>query len=148
MRHATTAFNPFSFTIMTIKDLSTPVPPHYNPQDFFGFYDIMFALNQSQPNWYLTTEYMLLIALTSQLGADLDTQRATGSQDRIFKLREFLAVPIFLFNNVAFGEGGQHQTGKSITLAIPSHKKPPRSSKARCLVNNCSIHPLLLLSAE
>jgi hypothetical protein len=143
MRRATTVFNRFNFTIMAIKDLSTPVPTHYNPQDFFVFYDTMFALNQSQPNWYLTTEYMLLIAITSYLGADLDTQRATGSDDRLFKLKEFLAVPIFLFNNVAFGGGGPTpDMGKSVTLAIPSYKEPSRWSKAHYLVNNCSIHPL------
>jgi len=123
MRRATTVFNRFNFTIMATKDFSTPVPINYTPQDFFVFYDIIFALNQSQPNWYLTTEYMLLIAITSYLGADLDTQRATGSNDRLLKLQEFLAVPIFLFNNVAFGGGGPTpDMGTSVTLAIPSYK--------------------------
>jgi len=129
-RRATTVFNRFNFTIMAITDLGTPAPMNYTAQDFFVFYDIILAFNQSGPNWYQTTEYMLLIAITSYLGADLDTQRATGSYDRLFKLQEFFAVPIFLFNNVAFGGGGPTpDMGTSVTLAIPSYKASSRGSR-------------------
>ena len=144
-RRATTVFNRLNFTIIDLMNLSNAVPTDYAPEDLFAFYDIIFAINPSEPNWYQTAQYLLLIAITTYLGTDADTQQATGSEDRLLKLEEFLAVPIFLFNNVAYGGGGPTpDMGTSITLATASYKVLCPFFSPHLAVNYCFIHPLYL----
>lgn len=66
---------------------------------------------------------MFLLGIVSYLGDNVGVQNGTGSEDRLSRLQEFLATPIFLFNNVAFG-GPLPGLGKSAALAIPSYRVP------------------------
>ena len=100
MRRASTVFHCFNFTIIVVLNLSEPTLADYSPNDFFRFYEVLFAVDQSQNNWFATTQYLFLTSVASYLRNDVDTQIATGSDDRLSKLQEFLAVPIVLFNNV------------------------------------------------
>lgn len=122
MRRASTVFHRFNFTIIDIIDLSPPSPTDYIPEDFFGFYDVLFAVDQNQSNWFATIQYQFLISVASPLGNDVDTQVATGSNDRLSKLQEFLAVPIVVFNNAVYEGGPTFDMGKSVTLAVPSYR--------------------------
>jgi len=64
---------------------------------------------------------MFLLGVVSFLGDNVPNQNGTGSDDRLSRLQEFLATPIFLFNNVAFG-GPLSGMGESAALAIPSYR--------------------------
>ena len=129
MRRASTIFDRYNFTILGIKDLSDAAPTDYGPTDFFPFYDSIFFVDPSEPNWFQTTQYMLVVAVATYLGVNVGTQQATGSDDRLLKMQEFLAVPIFLFNNVAFG-GPTSDMGTSISLARSSYKVLSSNSRA------------------
>jgi hypothetical protein len=120
-RRASTVFDRFNFTITDVIDLSNPSPTNYTSNDFFTFYDIIFAIDQSETNWPQTAPYLFLLGLSTYLGDPTSTQNGTGSADRLSRLQEFLATPIFLFNNAIFG-GPVSNMGRSVTLAIPSYQ--------------------------
>jgi len=53
-RRATTTYDRSNLTIMDVVDLSPPIPTNYTAEDFFFFYDIIFATNQNQSNFSTT----------------------------------------------------------------------------------------------
>jgi hypothetical protein len=123
-RRATTIFDRFNFTILDIVDMSAPNPVLYTPEDLFPFYEIIFAIDETQPNWFATTQMLFLTSLTSFLRYDSDTETATGSIDQISRLQEFMAVPMAVFNDVIYGVGLPPNMGTTVTLAIPSYRVP------------------------
>lgn len=129
-RRATTIFDRFNFTILNIVDMSAPNPVLYTPEDLFPFYEIIFAIDETQPNWFATTQMLFLTSLTSFLRYDSDTETATGSIDQISRLQEFMAVPMAVFNDVIYGVGLPPNMGTTVTLAIPSYRVPNSSNKA------------------
>jgi hypothetical protein len=120
-RRATTVFDRFNFTITDIIDFSDPIPTVYNPDDFFTFYEIIFSVNETDPQWWHCAQYMFLLGIVSFLGDNVSTENGTGTDDRLSRLQEFLATPIFLFNNVVFG-GPLDGLGTRAALAIPSYR--------------------------
>jgi hypothetical protein len=120
-RRASTVFDRFNFTITDIINFSDPTPTKYTAADFFTFYDIVFAVNQSQTNWPQSAQYLFLLGISTYLGDPTPTQNGTGSADRQTRLQEFIATPIFLFNNALYG-GVVSDMGRSVTLAIPSYR--------------------------
>jgi hypothetical protein len=121
-RHATTVFHRFNFTILDVNNLSNPTPVVYSPDDLFPFYEIIFAIDESQPNWFATTQMLFLTSVTSYLRYDADTESATGSVNRVSRLQEFMAVPMVVFNDVIYGVGLPPDMGKTASLAIPSYR--------------------------
>lgn len=120
-RRASAVFDRFNFTITDVIDLSGPVPTNYTAKDFFTFFDIVLALNQTDANWWKTTQYLFLLGIQTYLGDPTSVQNGTGSDDRLSRLQEFMATPIFLFNNFVYG-GPVEGLGRSATLAIPSYR--------------------------
>ena len=120
-RRASAVFDRFNFTITDIIDFSDPVPTNYTADDFFTFYDIVFALNETEDNWWKTTPYLFILGIQSYLEDVSSVQNGTGSDDRLSRLQEFLATPIFIFNGFVYG-GDVDGLGKSATLAIPSYR--------------------------
>jgi hypothetical protein len=120
-RRASTVFNRFNATIIDIIDLSDPTPTSYGPNDFFPFYDIIFSINQSQPDWMFSTQYLFLTSLASYLRDNVDVQLSTGNDDRLSRLQEFLSVPIVVFNNVVY-KGPTVNMGQSATLVSTSYR--------------------------
>jgi len=131
MQRASTVFHRFNFSIIDVINLSEPTPTNYSPDDFFQFYKVLFAVDQNEPNWFATTQYLFLTSIASYLRDDVDTQVATGSDDRISKLQDFLATPIVLFNNVVYEGGPTPDMGESATLAVPSYRVNLRSASLR-----------------
>jgi len=123
-RRASAVFNRFNFTITDVIDLSDPTPTDYAADDFFVFYEIIFAVNESNINSFQSTQYLFLTSVASYLRDEVDTQLETGTDDRLSRLQEFLAVPVVLFNNINYG-GPTFNMGKSVTLATPSYRVPP-----------------------
>lgn len=123
-RRASTVFDRFNLTITDIIEFSDPTPTVYEPRDFFTFYEIVYNVNQTLANWGSSIEYMFLLGTVSFLENNVDTLNGTGSDDRVAKLQEFLAVPIFLFNNIVYG-GPTPDMGSSVTLAVPSYRVLP-----------------------
>jgi len=111
----------FNFTILDVIDYSDPVPTNYTAADFFIFYESIFNVDSTQPNYGASVEYMFLIGIHSYLTETADTQNGTGSDDRLLRLQDFLATPIILFNNAVYG-GDNPDMGKSATLASPSYR--------------------------
>jgi len=64
---------------------------------------------------------MFLLGIAIFLSDPSPIQNQTGVDDRLSRLEEFLATPIFLFNNAVFG-GPIDGLGKSITLANRSYR--------------------------
>ena len=120
-RRASAVFDRFNFTITDIIDISDPIPTNYTADEFFMFFDIVFALNETDANWWKTTQYLFLLGIQTYLGDPTSVQNGTGSDDRLSRLQEFMATPIFLFNNFVYG-GPLEDMGTSATLAIPSYR--------------------------
>ena len=120
-RRASTVFNRFNFTIMDVIDLSTPVPIDYTPDDFFLFYEVIFAANESRADFLETIQYQFLTSVASFLRNNISTETETGADDRLSRLQELLSVPIVVFNNVVYG-GPTSNMGKSVTLSVPSYQ--------------------------
>jgi hypothetical protein len=120
-RRASTVFDRFNATIIDVLDLTDPTPTNYTAQDFFSLIDIVFAINQSEFWWPATTQYLFLLGIQTYLGNPTATQNGTGADDRLVRLQEFLATPIFLFNNAVFG-GPTPNMGNTATLATPSYR--------------------------
>src|SRR5271169_348817 len=62
-RRATTVFDRSNLTITEILSISEPTPTSYSADDFFIFYDILFSVNQSEPFYNLTSQYLMMTAL-------------------------------------------------------------------------------------
>jgi hypothetical protein len=122
-RRATTVFDRFNATIVDILDFTDPIPTNYTAEDFFTFYDIIFKIDPSTNFWMKTTQFLFLLGIQSYLEFSTSTQNQTGADDRLSRLQEFLATPIFLFNNGVYG-GPVSNVGKSAALAIPSYRVP------------------------
>jgi hypothetical protein len=120
-RRASAVFDRFNFTIIDIIDFSEPISTNYTAEDYFTFFDIVFALNETDANWWKTTQYLFLLGIQTYLGNPTSVQNGTGSDDRLSRLQEFMATPIFLFNNFVYG-GPVEGLGKSATLAIPGYR--------------------------
>jgi hypothetical protein len=114
-RRGSTVFNRFNFTIMDIIKLSEAIPTNYTTNDFFTFFDIIFALNQSDANYWETVQYSFLLAIQTYIG---NSRNRTDSDNL---LQEFMATPIVLFNNLMYG-GPVEGLGKTATLAVPGYR--------------------------
>jgi hypothetical protein len=107
---------------MDITDLSDPNPVDYEPEDFFGFYDVILAVNQSETGWDRSTQYALLLSIWSYLENNQASEIDPGRIGRVFRLQEFLATPIAIFNNAFLLQGRTEDMGDTLALAIPSYR--------------------------
>jgi hypothetical protein len=106
---------------MDFAYLGPPTPMNYTAQDFFQFYEVIFTVNTTQENWFLSTQFMFLSAIQQFFDPNVDQVMAID--DRLSRLYELLAVPPFVFNNVVYG-GPTDNMGTSVTLAKPSYRVP------------------------
>jgi hypothetical protein len=125
-RRASTVFNRFNFTIMDVIDVSDATPTDYEPEDFFLFYEIIFQVNETEPNAYSTVQYLFLTSVVSFLRDEYDAQEGNGGGSRLARLQEFLTVPIVVFNNVVYPGGPiPDNMGKTVTMATSSYRVCP-----------------------
>jgi hypothetical protein len=120
-RRATTIFDRSNLTIMDVVDLSPPIPTNYTAEDFFFFYDIIFATNQNQSNFSTTAQYLLLTTVASFINLTL-TDTTFGFQATSSKLQQLLATPLLVYNYAEWGPAPTTNMGKSMGLAIPSYR--------------------------
>jgi len=106
---------------MDFPYLGPPTPMNYTAQDFFQFYEVIFTVNTTQDNWFLSTQFAFLSAIQQFFDPNVDQVMAID--DRLSRLYELLAVPPFVFNNVVYG-GPTDNMGTSVTLAKPSYRVP------------------------
>lgn len=121
-RRASAVFNPSNFTILDVIGLSDPVPTNYSAEDFFFFYNIIFAFDENQENYITTIQYSLLDTVVAFLGTDANSTLESGAL--LMRFQEFLATPVLLFNNVMW-PGPTFDMGKSVTIAMPSYMVLP-----------------------
>jgi hypothetical protein len=121
-RRASTVYNRFNFTITDVTDLSAPSPVQYHTDDFFVFYDILFAIDQNQADWPKSTQFTFLGSIAGFLGKLEFNQIDTGEGAQQLRLQEFLATPIALYTNAWRGEPAGPDMGKSLALAVPSYR--------------------------
>lgn len=122
-RRASTVFDRSNFTILDILDFSDPIPTSYGPEDYFLFYDVIFAVNTTLESYQQTIQYLFLDTVSSFLRNDNEDSQLEIDA-RLLKLQEFLATPIAVFNTVQWGLPTPN-LGNSTTLAIPSYRVCP-----------------------
>ena len=118
-RRASTVFDRSNFTILDIVDFSDPIPSAHTPDDYFLFYEVVFAVNTNLHYYNQTIQYWFLDVVSSYLRDEIDSQLDVN--EHILKLQEFLATPFAIFNNVLWGIATPN-LGKTVTLAIPSYR--------------------------
>jgi hypothetical protein len=121
-RRASTVYNRFNFTIIDVTDLSAPSAVEYHPDDFFVFYDVLFAIDQNQADWNMSTQFMFLISIVEFLGRHSVNQIDTGEGTQQLRLQEFLATPIAIYTDAWRRHPAGPDMGKSLALAIPSYR--------------------------
>jgi hypothetical protein len=126
---------------MDFPYLGPPTTMNYTAQDFFQFYDVIFTINTTQTNYFLTTQWMFLSAI--QAFFDPNDDELMAIDDRLSRLYELLAVPPFTFNNVVYG-GPTYNMGTSITLAKPSYRVPLLFLIELIVVDHRTVHALFV----
>jgi hypothetical protein len=122
-RRSTTAFDRYSYQILDVVDLadeweSTP----YSPQDFFTFFDAIFNVDISNPNWDQTTQFNFVRNTRLYLSSRATTQELGGDVGPTLQLKALFAAPILIFNNIVYQGPLPDDMGKSISLANPSYR--------------------------
>jgi hypothetical protein len=120
-RRASTVYNRSNFTIVDVTDLSAPTTMEYHPDDFFPFYDIIFAVDQGQTGWNQSIQFMFLFSMAAFLESGGGGGRIDSGGGPQLRLHEFLATPLAIFND-AWQRNPTDDMGKSFALAIPSYR--------------------------
>ena len=125
-RRATTIFDRSNLTIVDILEISNPTPTSYTPDDFFVFYDIIFSVNETEPYYNLTSQYLLIEIIVSSLNQIGKNPFDIGEVGGVAKLQELLAAIPLIFNSMywQFPFDSNVNMGKSIAFAIPSYRVP------------------------
>jgi hypothetical protein len=119
-RRASTVFDRFNYTIIDIPYLSNPVAMNYTAEDFFAFYERVFYINQTAPGVESSTPYLFMVLIEEFFG---NINQIAAIDDRLSRLYELLAVPMFSFNNVSyFPDEVIPNMGNSISLATVSYR--------------------------
>ena len=126
-RHATTVFDRSNLTIIDILSISDPTPTNYTPNDFFVFYDILFAVNETEPFYNVTAQYLLLTIVVSTLNNNRWSAFGIGDAGSVSELQQLLSSIPLIFNSMywQFPFSSENlNMGKSIALAIPTYRVP------------------------
>ena len=123
-RRATTIFDRSNLTIMDVVDLSPPIPTNYTAEDFFFFYDIIFAANQNQENFSTTAQFLLMTTVATFINQTV-TDTSFGFQATSSNLQQLLATPLLVYNYVVWGPPPTINMGNSMALAVPSYRVLP-----------------------
>ena len=122
-RRATTAFDRFNATITDVYDFSSANQTNFTAAEFLTFFDIVFDINQNDTNWFKSTQYLFMVGIASYLETPSNTQNGTGADDRLSRLREFLATPVFAFNMGVYNSSApEPDMGTQAALATPSYR--------------------------
>jgi len=124
-RRATTVFDRLNSSIIDILDLSPPTPMNYTAANFFALYDQVFAIPFGQ-QWNISTQYFFTLGIQQFLSTPSGTENGTGNDMQLSRLQDFLATPVFLFNNVVYYQQGgpTPDMGTQAALAYPSYRVP------------------------
>jgi hypothetical protein len=122
-RRATTVYDRQNSSIIDILDFTAPQPMNYTADDFFQLYDSVFAVPLLQ-QWNISTQYFFLLSISEFLSDQAGTENGTGNEDQLSRLQDFLATPVFLFNNVVYSQNGgpTPDMGTQAALATPSYR--------------------------
>ena len=121
-RHASTVFDRTNLTIVDVVDMSEPVPVSYQPEDLFGFYNRIFAIDTNSTNWNTSTPFNLLLTLSSYLQPSSAKHIDPFGLQQV-RLQEILATPLVIYNDGWLGKNiSIPDMGKSLALAIPSYR--------------------------
>jgi len=128
-RRATTVFDRSNLTIIDILDIADPTPTNYTPNDFFVFYDILFSINETEPFYNVTAQYLLLTALVSVLNNNPWGPLGIGNEGSMSELQQLLVLVPLIFNSIYWDfpfSSENLNMGKSVALAIPTYRVSPR----------------------
>ena len=122
-RHGSTVFDRANLTILDVTELSDPIPVTYEPEDFFAFYEAIFAVDLNSTSFPTSTPYSFLVTISSYLQGSGDNGiEPLGGSPRI-RLQEFLATPIVIYNDAWLGlTSSEPGMGKNLVLAISSYR--------------------------
>ncbi len=148
-RNASTVFNRTDFNILQVMDLSPPIPQLYAPNVFFSFFDVIFSINTTQPDFDQSSQYALLFMLSNYLQRSRDDLLDTGGGTRKLRLQDFLATPIAVFNDGRFPVSNEDVVpgmGTSISMAVPGYQVclPPLKASNTYVVNSLACHVVSL----
>jgi len=123
-RRATTVFDRSNLTILDILNISDPTPTSYTTNDFFAFYDILFAVNETEPFYNVTAQFSIITILLSVINGNGENWFDIGDVGGVLSLQQVLATIPLIFNS-AFWQlslPSNLNMGQSIGLAIPRYK--------------------------
>jgi len=121
-RRATTVFDRSNLTIIDILEISNPVPTNYTPDDYFTFYDIVFGVDESEPFYNLTAQYLLISQLDTNL-TPLENPFDLGLAGNVLSLQQVLIAVHLIFNNMYWSYPFPYDNmGKRIALAVSSYQ--------------------------
>ena len=123
-RRATTVFDRFNLTILDILDISDPTPTNYTTNDFFAFYDILFAVNETDPFYNVTAQFSIVTILLSVINGNGVNWFDIGDVGGVSILRQVLATIPLVFNSAfwQFSIPSNLNMGKSIGFAVPRYR--------------------------
>jgi len=98
---------------------------NYTAANFFALYDQVFAIPFGQ-QWNISTQYFFTLGIQQFLSTPSGTENGTGNDMQLSRLQDFLATPVFLFNNVVYYQQGgpTPDMGTQAALAYPSYRVP------------------------
>jgi len=122
MRRASAVYDRYNYTVIDVLDMTEPVPANYTAEDFFGFFDVIFGIPFNTTGWSLSTQYRLLLHISSFVQENQDNQIVSGEGVRRAKLQSFLATPMAAFNDAWQEQNITEGMGKTIALAGQSYR--------------------------
>jgi hypothetical protein len=150
-RQSTTVFDRSNLTIIDIVNISDPTPTNYTVNDFFTFYDIIFLVNETDPSYNITPQYLLVRLLNEDLISNPLNWFNIGAASGVSKLQQLLTTIPLIFNNMfwQYPFSSDIEMGTSVVFAIPRYRVPIpllTSFAYLQLVDHRTIYPLFLHS--
>ena len=145
-RRATTVFDRSNLTIVDIVDISEPTPTNYTPDDFFTFYDILFSVNETDPSYNVTPQFLLIRILVEDINANPLNWFDIGAAGGVSKLQQLLTTIPLVFNSMywQFPFSSNIIMGKSIALAVPRYRVATPMLYRLSLVGHRALYILFL----
>jgi hypothetical protein len=134
-------YNRFNLSITDIIELSDPTPILYAPEDFFPFYDLLFDVDQTALGYETSVQFSFLRSIAVDM-IESSSNNTFEAGLPSTKLKQLLATPLLVFNNVMWPSSGPSDLGNSVAFAVPSYSVSPTYIYNLTAVNNRSIFPV------
>jgi hypothetical protein len=121
-RISTPVYDRHNLTILTTLNISDPSATNYTPSDFFQVFDAALSLDTDSPS-IDSIVFQFLLHITSILQGS----EAYNFEALLF-LRQFMAVPIMVYNDIFMGEwvydNGSvlNNLDRNAAFAIPTYR--------------------------